>query len=154
MMRGNMGRRRPVTLDDMLVLLGRRLLLPLAISVAIVTVPFFIVIGGLEDLAGFGGEVLSVLMMISAVIGAGLIFVGVPAAYIVASRRLGYRRSLIILAAIGFAAPFLPLAALVGATGGGFVGLGAGVIAGLVGILVSVVWTVSNSDLFRTENVA
>jgi hypothetical protein len=149
-----MRRRRPVTLDDMLVLVGRRLLLPLAISVAIVTVPFFILIGGFQDLAGFGVDVLFVVMMISAVIAAGLIFIGVPAGYIVASRRLGYQRSLVILSAIGFAAPFLPLMALIGVSGGGFAGLGVGIILGLVGMLVSVVWTVSNTDLFRTDNAA
>jgi hypothetical protein len=156
MMRGNMGRRRTVTLDDILVLLGRRVLLPLAISVMMIAVPFFLLIGGFHDPggAGFGVDFFFLLIAVGAAVAAGLVFVGVPAGYIVARRRFGFLRSIVILAAIGFTAPALPVTALIAGVGGGFEGLTVGAFAGLVGMMVSVVWTVSNSDLFRTDNVA
>ncbi|HEX9931361.1 MAG TPA: hypothetical protein VGB08_00795 [Allosphingosinicella sp.] len=147
-------KRRPASLDDVLLLIGRRLLLPLALSVATIAAAVFLLLGGLSPAEFAVFRFGLVLAPLAGAIAAGLVFIGLPAGYIVARFGLGFGRSLAVLALVGFAALFLPLTGLTAAFSGGVRDLAAGLVGGVFGALVSAIWTVVNRDLFRPREGA
>lgn len=132
-------RPRPLTFEDLLLLLLRRLLIPVALTE--------VLFGGLALLGAIvmGVPIFSVdpmlvvLLVPAAVVTAGLVFFGIPAGYAVARLGWSFARSVATLALIGFTAVELLQWAVVGYPS---------IVPGLFAALTAVIWARVNDDLF------
>lgn len=142
----------PLTFEDILILLMRRFVGPaLASGLAIGSGLFaiYLLMGGLS-IVDF--EIVFLIFVPATLISAvGLAVAGIPAGYLVARRRYGYRMSLALLAAIGFAAGLvLPLVLGMWTPRSAFASL----IFAPCGAVAALVWTMINADLFRHDDGA
>jgi|GEM_PF-6684263 len=131
-----------------LLLVGRRFFLPVALTVAVFDLAFFLFAArGLSRLDNDGSILLAALLMPLVPIGLGMLVIGLPAGFLVARLRLGFVESLALLVAIGFAVPAAAAGLLIGA-------LSEALIFGLPGAAAAAVWTLVNQDLFRRHDGA
>jgi hypothetical protein len=124
----------------------RRFLVPLVVAVAALNAAFLIGTGA-PLLAGEPPLVMIAAATVGAAvpIGAGILFIGLPAGLLVARLRWGVVESLAVLVAIGFALPAGAAALLFGVEAE----LLACLAAGLPGAGTAAIWTIVNHELFR-----
>lgn len=145
-------RKAPLTFEDMLLLFMRRLVAPVAAASIVIGGGLFILFLLPFGLQQLGYElVFAVVLGPAALSAVGLVFVGIPAGYLVARRRLGFRASLAALVGIGFTAGVVaPLLLWIWVPSG----FAASLVFAPCGALVAAIWTLINDDLFRLDNGA
>ena len=135
-------RRAPLTFEDMLLLLMRRLLVPVAISTAATAAVIMLLSGGVP--LGGGIDLLFLYLLVpGALYGAAILFVGIPAGYLVARLGLSFAESLTLLVLVGYGAVLLPTMVFAGAFA---------LVIAFFGAFAAGVWTFVNADLFRAGN--
>jgi hypothetical protein len=146
--------RPPLTFEDILILFVRRFLAPVAASSLVVGGVLFLIAALMMGLPGADYGLLFFIFLVPAAVSAvGLALVGIPAGYLVARLRLGYRQSLWLLVGIGFTAGLiLPFILAVGLGGDPEFRISA--VFSLAAMVVAAIWTLINADLFRRDNGA
>ena len=148
------GPKPPLTLEDMLLLFMRRFLAPVAASSLVVGGVLFLVAALLMGLKNPDyGLFFFVFLAPAAASAIGLALFGIPAGYLIARLRRGYRESLWLLVGLGGAAGLvLPLILALGF--GSPFDILTPVVFSLAGAVVAGLWTLLNADLFRLDNGA
>jgi hypothetical protein len=145
--------KKPLTFEDMLILFMRRFLAPVAASSLVIggLLFLFAAMMGLQE-ADMG--LLFVLFLAPAAISAaGLALFGIPAGYLVARLKRGFRQSLWLLVGAGAAAGLILTFILMLIVGGGMDSV-TPVVFSLAGAVVAGLWALLNADLFRGHNGA